>query len=155
MRRRRLILVGIAAAALIAAPAAWYYGSPWWTLWRMREAAQAGDLATLLGSVLTMALADSHNARRLVAYAKRKLAEVERSSGDSPADLTGWLAEVPVRWGGLGGYRTKDNDPIVIHHGLDRFDLRDRRASEENGPVLSFRRHGLGWKLEDAQWGQQ
>jgi hypothetical protein len=175
MRRGRLILVGAAAAALIAAPAAWYYGSPWWALWRMREAARAGDLATFaayvdrpalaartkararagLEATLATPLRDSENMRRFLAFARRKLAEVKHWDGDSPADLLGWAAEVPVRWGGLGGYRTRNYDPVVIHHGLDRFELRDRRSSEENGPVLSFRRHGLGWKLEDVRWGQQ
>lgn len=174
MRRGRLVLTG-AAAAMLAAAAGWYYGSPWWTLWRMGEAARAGDVATLASyvdqpvlagrtkararslfrSTLAMPLRDSASARRFLAFARRKLAEVERWNGDSPADLLGWLAEVPVRRGGLGGYRTRDYDPIVIHHGLDRFDLRDRRASLENGSVLNFRRHGLGWKLEDVQWGQQ
>lgn len=174
MKRPRLILAAIMAALLVSA-AGWYYGSPWWTLWQMREAARARDLATftsyvdapalaartkararsLLGSVLTTPLGDSQSARRFVDLARRKLAELERRSGDSPADLLDWLAEVPVRRGGFGGYRTKDQDPVVIHHGLDRFELRDRRFSEENGPVLSFRRHGLGWKLEDVRWGQQ
>jgi hypothetical protein len=141
----------------------------------MREAARAGDLAafasyvdrpalaartkararTLFGSVLAMPLADTGNSRRFVAFARRKLAELERQSGNSPSDLLGWLAEMPVRRGGLGGCRTRDRDPVVVHHGLDRFDLRDRRASAENGPALTFRRHGLGWKLEDARWGQQ
>jgi hypothetical protein len=174
MKRGRLILAGSAAALLVAA-AGWYYGSPWRTLWRMREAARAGDLATVasyvdapvvaartkararsfFGSVLTTPLGDNERARRFVAFARRKLAEVERWSGDSPADLLGWLAEVPVRRGGFGGYRTRDQDPVVVHHGLDRFELRDRRASEENGPALAFRRHGLRWKLEDVRWGQQ
>jgi hypothetical protein len=167
--------LGLTAAALLAAGAGWYYGSPWWTLWRMREAARAGDVAnfstyvdapalaertkararTRLGSVLTTALDDSDNSRRFVALARRRLAELERRGGDAPAGLLGWLSEMPVRRGGLGGYRTRNYDPVVIRHGLDRFDLRDRRASVEYGPVLSFRRHGLGWKLEDAQWGQQ
>jgi hypothetical protein len=175
MRRKRLILAGAAAAALIAAPAIWYYGSPWWTLWRMREAARARDLATFasyvdqpalaarmkararagLESTLTTTLRDGENTRRLLAWARRKLAEVKHWDGDSPGDLLGWTAEVPVRWGGLGGYRTRDQDPVVIHHGLDRFDLRDRRRSGENGPILTFRRHGLGWKLEDVRWGRQ
>lgn len=174
MKRGTLILAS-AAAALLMSAAGWYYGSPWWTLWQMREAARARDLATfssyvdkpalaartkararsLLGSVLTAPPGDREDARRFVDFARRKLAELERQSGDSPADLLGWLAKVPVRRGGFGGYRTKDQDPVVIHHGLDRFELRDRRSGGKNGPVLSFRRHGLGWKLDDVRWGQQ
>jgi Protein of unknown function (DUF2939) len=175
MRRRKVILAVAAAAALITVPAAWYYGSPWWTLWRMREAARAGDLAALLayadrptlvaretarakvlwGSVLTTKLGDGEQARRFLDLAVRKLRSVDRDSAFWPNDLTGWFGAVPVRWGGLGGYRTRDYDPIVLHRGLDRFELRDRRATGENGPVLYFRRHGLGWKLEDVRWGRQ
>lgn len=175
MKRARLIGAGIAVAALIAAPATWYHGSPWWTLWRMREAAQAGDIRALAayidqptlaarekararalwGSALTTPLGDSDNARRFVALAGRKLEEVEREAAAGPTELAGWLAEIPVRWGGLGGYRTKDQDPVVVRHGPGRFDLRDRRHSGENGPVLGFRRHGLGWKLEDVRRGRQ
>lgn len=175
MGRRKLSLAAAAAAALVALPAGWYFGSPWWTLWRMREAARAGDLATFashvdrpvlaarskaqariwLESILTTPLGDSESAQRLRAFALRRLAEMERWGGDSPADFTRWLAEVPVRWGGLGGYRTRDYDPVIVHYGLDRLDLRDRRARDELGPVLSFRRHGLGWKLEEGRFGQQ
>ena len=46
MRARKSTLV--AAIALIALLlAGWWFGSPWWTLWRMREAAEAGDSGTL------------------------------------------------------------------------------------------------------------
>jgi hypothetical protein len=173
--RRRLILAATAAAALIALPAAWYYGSPWWTLWRMREAARAGDRATLLayadrptlaareaarakafwGSVLAIKAGDSDRERRLADLARRRLRSADRDSGVWPPDLTGWFGDIPVRWGGLGGYRTRRYEPVIVHYGLDRFELRDRLASSENGPVLYFRRHGLGWKLEDVRWGQQ
>lgn len=175
MRRSKLILAAAAAIVLLATPTAWYFGSPWWTLWRMREAARAGDVAAFaayvdgpalaartkararssLETALTTPLGDTESARRLLAFARRKLAELERGGGASPPDLLGWLAEVPVRRGGLGGYRTKDRDPIVIRHGFDRFELREGDAGVEHGPVLSFRRHGLGWKLEDARLGQQ
>jgi hypothetical protein len=174
MRRGKLILAG-AAAALILAAGGWYLGSPWWTLWRMREAARAGDVAALAsyidqpavvarakararamwGSVLTTPLADTGSARRFLALARRKLAELERERGDAPTELLDWFAGIPVRWGGLGAYRTRRSDPFIFRHGLDRFEVRERGAGLENGPVLSFRRHGLGWKLEDARWGQQ
>jgi len=141
----------------------------------MREAARAGDLATVLsyadrptlvaraatrtktswGSVLALKLGDSERDRRFVELARRRLRSADRDSAVWPPDLTAWLGEIPVRWGGLGGNRTRSYDPVVIHRGLDRFELRDRLASGENGPVLYFGRHGLGWKLEDVCWGQQ
>lgn len=36
-----------AAIALASLAAGWWFGSPWWTLWRMREAAAAGDAQAL------------------------------------------------------------------------------------------------------------
>jgi hypothetical protein len=174
MKRKRLALAAV-AAALLAVPPGWYYGSPWWTLWRMREAARAGNFATVLsyadrptlvaraaartkavwGSVLTMKLGDGESDRRLVDLARRTLGRADREAAVWPPDLTEWLVEMPVRWGGLGGYRTRTYDPVVLRHGLDRFEVRDRLASADYGPVLYFRRHGLGWKLEDVRWGQQ
>src|SRR4051812_10064124 len=95
MRRRRVILVA-AAAVLIIAPAGWYFGSPWWTLWRIREAARAGDMNRLASyvdakavqarfvaegktfwrSMLAIAMARSTDpvGQRLVAQARRRLA---------------------------------------------------------------------------------
>ena len=168
MKRRNM---GIAAAALlIAAAAAWYLGSPWWTLWRMREAARAGDVGAVavyidrpalaarakarakaeLRSILAEGLADTASSRRLVALARRRLAELDREAALDPAALLGWLAQIPIAPGSRRSY-----DPVVTRHGLDRFEVRDRGASVENGPLLGFRRHGLSWKLEEVRWGQQ
>jgi hypothetical protein len=168
MRRRNVVLG--AAAALLLLAGGWYLGSPWWTLWRMREAARAGDVKTLAtyidqpalvanatgrarriwGSVLTTKMADTQTARDFVAFARRKLAGLDGKPGPGPADLLGWLSEMPI---GPGGRRR--GDPVVIRRGLDRFEVRDRGVPSDFSPLLRFRRHGLGWKLEDARWGQQ
>ncbi|HYG47466.1 MAG TPA: DUF2939 domain-containing protein [Allosphingosinicella sp.] len=168
MRRGRLV-GAIAAAVLVAAPAAWYFGSPWWTLWRMREAARAGDMArlaayvdmdsiraqakrefeTLWSSVLADVRTDSPNGRDLVELARRKLADPSASVG-----LRAWLASVPIRFAGLGGGGDPDHRPYIVRRGLDAFEVREERASLENGPVLTFRRHGLGWKLSEVRLGQ-
>lgn len=172
MKRRNMALA--AAAALIAAAGGWYWASPWWTLWRMREAARARDVAALASYIDRAAVAARSKARarafwrsvptaprggtespRFVELARSRLAEIERDPGVGPADLFDWLVAIPVRRGGLGAYRTRDYDPVVIRHGFDRFELRERGASLKYGPLLTFRRHGLGWKLEDARWGQQ
>jgi hypothetical protein len=41
MRRGRTI--ALAAALLVLIGAGWWFGSPWWTLWRINEAAEARD----------------------------------------------------------------------------------------------------------------
>ena len=45
MKRRGIVVAG--CAIIIVAAAGWYWGSPWWTLYRMREAARAGDAEVL------------------------------------------------------------------------------------------------------------
>jgi hypothetical protein len=170
MRRGRAILAGAAAAALIALPAGWYYGSPWWTLWRIREAARAGDVRTLAGYVDLAAIArrgaaearaswgaiiptvrnDDELGRRLVAFARRKIAEAESGALFGMSDIRPGLANMSIRI--IGGGR---GDVYVVHRGFDSFEVRDRGMSLESGPLLTFRRHGLAWKLEGFRWGQQ
>jgi hypothetical protein len=170
VRRRKFILAAATAAILAAIPAGWYFGSPWWTLWRMREAARAGDARTLAGYVDIETIArravaqertswggtirrvrtDNEGGRRLVALARRMIAKAERGPPIGISDIRPWLANMPIRI--MGGRR---GDSYVVHRGLDRFEVRDRGMSEDYGPLLSFRRHGLGWKLEGVRWGQQ
>ncbi|HYI39842.1 MAG TPA: DUF2939 domain-containing protein [Allosphingosinicella sp.] len=62
MRKSRTI--ALAAAALLALLASgWWFGSPWWTLWRMRKAAQSGDSEALAGYIDFPALRASTRAQ--------------------------------------------------------------------------------------------
>jgi hypothetical protein len=171
MRRRGPAIV--AAAALAALPAAWYLGSPWWTLWRLRDAARAGDPARIAShvdlraiaarakrdglagwtSVLTTLRPDSDRNRAFIALAKRRLAEPPPSEAAIREDIRPWLADMPIRFAGLGGHTL--HRPYIVHRGLDGFEVRDEDASPEFGPVLAFRRQGLGWKLAAVRFGQQ
>jgi len=164
------MLAATAAAALIAVPAAWYYGSPWWTLWRVREAARAKDWARLDGYVDLGSIAADSKARHLATRRslvasipaddpglRRLLAMIDRSIADPRVmDFRPWLASIPIRFAGSGGgagdsgYR-----PFVVHRGLDAFEVRQEGADAELGPMLTFHRHGLGWKLSGVRWGQQ
>jgi len=176
MRSRRRIGLAAAAALVVALAAGWYFGSPWWTLWRMREAARAGDYATLASYVDAAALEadakaqarswwrgvlekplakDSEGAARWIARARRSLRELQARPPIALGDLKPWLSEIPVRQAGTGPTRPGHLAPYIRHQGLDAFELRYREASEELGPVLGFRRYGLGWKLVGARWGQQ
>jgi hypothetical protein len=171
MKRRRMILAAT-AAALVALAAGWYWGSPWWTLWRIREAARAGDVKTLASYVdfagigrswaaqgrtswtntIPMISPRTENGRRFIAFARRQIAAAERAGPAQPAELSPWLSKLPI----LGSTCPRDRLCVAIeHHGLDAFEVRDPRASRENGPVLRFRRHGLGWRLEGVRFGQQ
>ncbi|HEX4739347.1 MAG TPA: DUF2939 domain-containing protein [Allosphingosinicella sp.] len=178
MKRGTGILIAAAAALLIALPVGWYFGSPWWTLWRIREAARAGDVKALdsyvdwnavrngfwsqaqksWGSVIAEVRPNGDGARRLIGLAKRILAKpatdgLSSSDGDR---IRAWLAEIPVGTGGLSEGKDQDGRrPAIVHHGLNEFSVIDPGASKEAGPVLTFRRHGLGWKLEGVRFGQQ
>jgi hypothetical protein len=175
MRRGKVIVVSAAALVVVAVAAGWYFGSPWWTLWRMREAAKAGDVRTLASfidrealesqaksearswwrSVLAKPLAGNPEGdRRWIRRAKENLVKIAKGPVFGLDQVRTWLAEIPIRPGRLDD-RLGRYDPYIVHRGLDRFEVRDRGASEEYGPLLSFRRHGLGWKLEGVRWGQQ
>jgi hypothetical protein len=137
MRKSRTIALVAAFLALFAA--GWWFGSPWWTLWRMREAAQAGDANSLAAYIDFPALRASTRARlgprlgplgsalarpavdALVSPAALRLALLSRSEGGAPG-------EVELVRTGAGEFR-------VEHGGRD----------------LVFRRHGLGWKLEEVR----
>src|SRR4051794_12019385 len=170
--RRKSILAEAAAAALIALAAGWYFGSPWWTLWRMREAARAGDVRTLASYVdlETMnrgaaAAARAYwrkaleeiprnvpAARRFAASINRRIAAVDSESQIRLDELRPWLSEIPTaveKGDRARGY------PYIVHRGLDTFEMRYRGAGRDTGPLLTFRRHGLGWKLAGVRWGQQ
>ncbi len=168
MKRGRLILAG--AAALFISATGWYYGSPWWTLWRVREAARAGDAETLARHVDVAAIAADAKAQLL----DTRRAWVASIPADNPnlggllavidralerpgvMDFRPWLATIPIRFAGLG--ESAGNSvyrPYVVHRGLDAFEVRQQGASLEYGPRLTFRRHGLGWKLVAVRWGQQ
>jgi hypothetical protein len=167
------MMLAAAAVLILAAAGGWYWGSPWWTLWRMREAARAGDMGRLaayvdgaairkeaerefrgnLASVLTVVGTGTPNGRRFVDLARRRLAD---PAARAIMDFRPWLASIPIRFAGFGGgsgdsgYR-----PYIVHRGLDAFEVRQEGAGPENGPMLTFRRHGLGWKLAGVRWGQQ
>lgn len=174
MKRPKRLVAGLCAAAA-GLSFGWYYGSPWWTLWRMRAAARSGDLAQLLtyfdvpamvadgqrqsranwGPLLALARRGSPGARQMLEAARRALDRPAEALMVRPQDLKPWFANVSVRWGGPGQSSTDGMIPYVVHYGLDRFEVRDRRSTWDRGPLLTFRRHGLGWKLAGVRWAQQ
>jgi hypothetical protein len=163
--KRRSLLLGAACALLLALPAGWYFGSPWWTLWRMREAARAGDMRTLASYVDLDAIRKSvvRSARdRLEEEAARLLAAEGAGGGGWKKALRGALSEavtgaetvkavfqnIPlgrrdlVR-GPLG------LNPLVERRSFDEFTVRVRNTPSPG--TFTFRRHGLGWKLQGVR----
>jgi hypothetical protein len=170
MTRRAVILFGL-GAALIAIPAGWYFGSPWWTLWRVREAARAGDAERLASyvdfpavranakagiraewrSVLDAVGAEGPGRDKLSAFAARRLSDPAVDALVRPETLRPWLAGMSLRFAGRGGGGTGYR-PEIERRSLNEFIVRD---SQHRGGALTFRRHGFGWKLEAARWGEQ
>lgn len=166
--RRKTLLIS-AAFALAALAAGWYVASPWWTLWRMREAARAGDWRMVasyvdvdavtkstratIGASIAGALARAQDAENAdardaaLAMAEDWRAELRQGPPEmlkgvaeavpySPPDLVaGWL---------LPGSR-------VRRHGLSEFEVLN--PSTPSPATFIFRRHGLGWKLDEVKWG--
>jgi hypothetical protein len=89
MTRRRKLAIGGAAALVVAAFLAWYVGSPWWTLWRMREAARAGDWKTLASYVdqtaIRAAAKEDAKAGLLGALARAREAKTANERADAEA----------------------------------------------------------------------
>lgn len=172
MRRRTKILIAAAAAVLIALPAGWYFGSPWWTLWRMREAARAGDAERLaayvdfdavradakaqaqaeMPSILGALRPKSSLERALVGLAADKVTDRAVNALISPEALRIWFADIaPPGSGRRGGSAYV---PAIEHEGLDAFEVHDARKPA-HGTRLAFRRYELGWKIVSVRWGER
>jgi hypothetical protein len=151
MGKRRTF--AIAAAALLASLAAgWWFGSPWWTLWRMREAAEAGDGEALAAYIDFPALRASTReqlGRRLGPLGGLVVGPA-LDAAISPEALSLALGKGRAgpggggsgdRGGGAGGPAKVD----LSRTGASEFRVRGKSAD------LVFRRHGLGWKLEEIR----
>jgi hypothetical protein len=159
-------VIGATAALLAAISAGWYLGSPWWTMWRMREAARAGDMQTLASyvdadAVKRAALADARS--RLGEGIGRVLAD---RSGDLGAALRSeWRRQIQSG-GGRGAidwvkdmrFSARDliggpagPNPTMVQHSFDQFSVRERNRPSPG--LFTFRRHGLGWKLAAVRLG--
>ena len=137
MRRRPIIVLAAALLAVVAG-AGWWFGAPWWTLWRMREAAQAGDAEALASYIDFPALRASTRAKLAPRLGPLGgvLAGPAVDALVSPAALR--LALRGGRGDGGGGAKLD----------LDRTGASEFRLRRGNKDLV-FRRHGLGWKLEE------
>ncbi|HEX8126194.1 MAG TPA: DUF2939 domain-containing protein [Allosphingosinicella sp.] len=150
MRKGRTL--AFAAALLLLLGAGWWLGSPWWTLWRMREAARAGDSEALAAYVDFRALRSSTREQlgRRFGPLGGLVAGPALETAISPEALS--LALGAGRAGPDDGRGTGQGrgagEPAKIDFsrtGASEFRVRGKRSD------LVFRRHGLGWKLAEVR----
>lgn len=138
--------IAIAAGALLALTAAgWWFASPWWTLWRMREAAAAGDSGALAAYIDFPALRASTKAQlspRLGGLGSA-LARPAVDALVSPAALR--LALLKPRRG-----EARAGELELIRTAASEFRLHRQGSAGGKGDLV-FRRHGFGWKLAEVR----
>src|SRR5687768_4169375 len=138
MRKGRTI--ALAAILLVLLAGAWWSGSPWWTLWRMREAAEAGDAEALAGYIDFPALRASTREQLGLGPVGGLLAAPAVDALVSPEALR--LALGNGRASGRGGTPAEVE---LTRTGAGEFQV------ERGGRRFVFRRHGLGWKLVEIR----
>jgi hypothetical protein len=154
----------IAAIAMaVIAAAGWYFGSPPYTLSRMKSAAEAGNSDALAGYVDFPALREDLKAELMAKMAAEARKDTSGFGGLGLAfgsAMIGPLVDGFVSPAGLrAAFIAKRNDaakpkpagpvqvadkPVIKRRGLSEFLL---ASEEEPNSGLVFTRHGLGWKL--------
>jgi hypothetical protein len=142
-----------AALAVVGLAGAWWFGSPWWTLYQMKTAAEARDLKALAAHVDLPAVRDDVGAQL------RERLNLRGGPAESllAGALTRGVAAAVVSAEALGTVFSKDarerlgvraKEMEMRRDGLDQFRMVDPK---DGGGELVFRRHGLGWKLSGVR----
>lgn len=157
--KQRFVLAAL--VLFIVAGAGWYFGSPRWTLYQMKAAAEAGDIDTLASYVdfpkLRASLKDEVKAKAAAQLQSGKGLEalgamlaINMVDGLIDGMVTpSVLQKVFVRDKesgpeGMANIDATADDLIIARSGFDRFVLRRPNAG---AGALIFERFGLGWKL--------
>lgn len=159
-----LLLLGVLAGG-------WWFGSPWWTLYQMREAAEARDADKLAGYIDFPSLRQTSKAQlqaAMLAEANSNSASPDRfgAAGSMMAMamigplidalMTPEMMRQAFEKAPAGGGKSRPalgidaNGTSVVRSGLDEFRLHRAEARGEEGDLI-FRRHGLGWKLAEVR----
>ena len=146
MTRRRMLI----AALVVALCAGWWFGSPWWTLWRMSAAANAHDVKTLSTYIDYRSVREDMRAR--INARVRERGGLGRRIGGTFEKLAMGAAIRPegVRMSFLLSGITGEAKPIgpgdiyVIRDNFSQFRMIRRDGT---GKTLVFRREWLWWKL--------
>ena len=156
MRKGRKLALAATAALLVLLAAGWWFGSPWWTLWRMRAAAEAGDAQALSAYIDFPALRASTREQlgSRLGPLGGLVAGPALDAAISPEALRLALGKgrgsASGGGNGAGSGRGEGSEPPDVdlsRHGASEFRVKGRHSD------LVFRRHGLGWKLEEIRLG--
>lgn len=174
--RGRKALVAVAAALVLLLAGGWYWGSPWWTLRQMKQAAEARDADKLAAYVDFPKLRESTKSQ----LRTRLMAEMEKPGAKEGMGALGAAFGIAMMGPMVDALITPDalrlafvkapqkreaalgkepplgadaTDPDIVRVGLDEFRLRKKGAGGGEGDLV-FRRHGLGWKLEEIRVGK-
>jgi len=159
----------VAIAAVLVLCGAWYFGSPRWTLYQMRSAAEAKNADKLASYIDFPSLRDS-----LKKQMKAQLAAKTLEADDGFAALGALFAANMVD-GLIDGMITPDSMRLMFDRaetadagkqvqrpmGMDATQATFERTGfsafrlhtdgKKNGGALEFHREGLGWKLAAIQ----
>ena len=147
-------LVALAVLVLLAA-GGWVWGSPYYTLWQMKRAAEARDVDALAshvdfdavrGSVKTQLSARMHGEGGgvLGALVRSGIADTVVDAAVSPEGMRFIFAAAPLaETERPGTIKLKANEMRYRRVALNRFEL-----TRSDGAALAFRMRGATWKLE-------
>ncbi|NYT40057.1 DUF2939 domain-containing protein [Sphingomonas sp. R-74633] len=154
MKRWILALVVLA----LLAGGGWVWGSPKYTLWQMKRAAEARDVDALARHVDFQAVRDSVKAQLsarmhgegggvLGALVRAGIADTVVDAAVSPAGMRVIFAAAPLaETERPGTIKLKANEMRYQRTALDRFHL-----IRGDGAALEFRLQGASWKLVDIK----
>lgn len=156
MKRWMIALVVL----LLVAIGGWAVGSPYYTLWQMKRAAEARDIDALAGHVdfdrvrdsvktqLSDRMRGSGEAGGVIgALVRAGIADTVVDAAVSPEGMRFIFAAAPLAQSARPGtIRMKANEMRFRRVAFDRFEL-----TRSDGAALRFRLHGMGWKLEAIQ----
>jgi len=145
----------IGAALLVLAGVGWWFGSPWLTLYQMKRAAEARDMAALSAYIDYPALRRDMKAQIRARVGPTR--EGPRELGDLVAGaLAQGVVEAAVRPEAIGAIFAagavlgpsappiRAEDLTMRRDGFDQF----RMVRKDGAPgEIVFRREGFGWKL--------
>lgn len=155
--------LAIALALLLAVSAGWYFGSPWWTLWRMQQAAEARDAEALSAHVDYPTLRESAKEQMATRFGPRTQAPLGRLADLLAARLAGAAVDAlvgpkalqlvfsaqPISWKTPEALRLRAREMTMQRDSLGQFRLVQKNGGR--GGALIFRWQGWGWKLSAIQ----
>lgn len=163
--------VGAAVAVAVLAGAGWYFGSPSWTLYQMKSAAEARDAAELTSYIDFPTLRETTK-EQLRAGMAAKMAQEETngfaalggmlamSMVDSmidgiltPSSIRMMFAETSDATEPQDGPGLRTDNMQIERDGFSQFRLVD--PADKTGGQFVFRREGLSWKLSEIQFPKE